>query len=114
MYLTISQPDIAFTVNGLSQFMAKPRTSHLQVIHHLLRYLKGSQGKGILFPSYTSLKLSAYVDVDWGSCTVTRRSTTRFCVFLGITLIAWKSKKQVTMARSSAEAKYRALASLTS
>lgn len=88
VYLTISRPDIAFTVNRFSQFMAKPRTPHLQAIHHFLRYLKGSPGKGILFPFATNLKLSAYVDADWGTCTVTRKSTTWFCVFLGKSLIA--------------------------
>lgn len=60
------------------------------------------------------MKLSAYVDADWGSCQVTRKSTSGFCIFLGESLVAWKSKKQPTVARSSAEAEYRALAALTS
>ena len=72
MYLTISHPDNSFIVNHLSQFMSKPRTPHLHAIYHLLQYLKSSLGQGILFPSSSSMRVSAYVDADWGSCQVTR------------------------------------------
>jgi len=67
MYLTISRPDITFIVNRHSKFMAHPRTSHLQAVHHLLEYLKGTPGQGILFPTAQSLKVNVYVHTDWGS-----------------------------------------------
>lgn len=114
MYPTISRPVIAFTVNKLSQFMSKPRQLHLQAIHHLLRYIKGSPGKGLLFSAESTLSLSAYVNADWGSCTSTRKSTTGFCVYLGSAMVSSTSKKQVIVARNSTEAEYRALALVTS
>lgn len=113
MYLSISRPDIIFAINRLSQLMTNPRTTHLQALHQVLRYLKSSPGQGLFFPSTTDTVITAYVDSDWGNCKVTRKSTTGYYVYLGSSLNCWKSKKQPTVARSSAEAEYRALASLT-
>ena len=114
MYLTISRLDICYVVNKLSQFMGDPRASHLQALHYLLRHLKRTPEQGLLFSSSSPLQLQAYVDADCGSCVDTRRLTTEFCVLISDSLVSWKSKKQPTMSRSSAEAEYRALASVTS
>ncbi|GKG11821.1 copia protein, partial [Tanacetum coccineum] len=57
--------------------------------------------------------LMAYVDSDWAKCKATRRLVTGFSVFFGKSLVSWKRKKQTVVARSSAEAEYRALATVT-
>jgi hypothetical protein len=93
--------------------MHAPRSTHLEAIHRILRYLKGAPGKGILIKNNKSNDLCGYSDADWAG-SYDRRSTTGYCTFVGGNLVTWKSKKQKVVARSSAEAEYRAMAATTS
>jgi hypothetical protein len=109
-YLTITRPDLAYAVQQACLFMHAPRSSHLNLVKRILRYVKGTLDHGLhIFPSASS-SLIAYSDADWAGCPDTRRSTSGFCVFLGDNLISWSSKRQLTVSRSSAEAEYRAVA----
>ncbi|KAL0395169.1 UNVERIFIED_CONTAM: Retrovirus-related Pol polyprotein from transposon RE1 [Sesamum latifolium] len=67
---------------------------------------------GTFLPARNTFALSAYSDVSWASCLDYRRSITGLCVFLGSSLISWKTKKQATISRSSTEAEYRSMASV--
>jgi hypothetical protein len=113
IYLIVTRPDISFVVSMVSQFMHAPRTSHLSAIDRILRYLKCTPGQGIWMRKNGSNDVVSFSDADWaGSCD--RKSTTGFCTFVGGNLVTWKNKKQNVVARSSAEAEYRAMASTAS
>ena len=113
IYLAVTRPDLAYSVHVLSQFMQEPRQEHWDAALRVVRYLKGSPGQGILLRSDSELSLKGWCDSDWAACPLTRRSLTGWLVFLGHSPIAWKTKKQHTVARSSAEAEYRSMASIT-
>ncbi|KAM1736212.1 hypothetical protein ACFX12_014589 [Malus domestica] len=110
IYLTITRSDIAFAVSLVSQFMHSPTMDHLQVVKRILRYLKGSVGRGILMQNNAHTHILGYTDTDWAGNSLDRKSTTGFCIFVGGNLVSWKSKKQSVIARSSAEAENRAMA----
>ncbi|KAI5350897.1 hypothetical protein L3X38_003788 [Prunus dulcis] len=84
--------------------MHAPRTTHLQAVKRILRYLKGSPGRGILMKKNGNTNIIGYSDADWAGCTVDRKSTTGYCTFVGGNLVTWKNKKQNVIAGSSAEA----------
>lgn len=90
--------------------MAKPKQKDLSAAHKVLRYIKLSPGVALCFSGSNTSRIKAFSDSDWASCPSTRRSTTGFVIFLRDSLISWQTKKQHTVARSSAEAEYRALA----
>ena len=91
--------------------MHDPRSGHLNVVNRIMRYLKGCPGKGILFSNHGHLRVEGYTDADWAGCLDDRRSTSGYCMFVGGNLVSWRSKKQSVVARSTAEAEFRAMAS---
>nr|XP_043639383.1 uncharacterized mitochondrial protein AtMg00810-like [Erigeron canadensis] len=113
IYLTLTRPDISYSVQCLSQFMHAPSQEHFDLGLRILRYVKKAPGKGLFVQKGNNSLLTGYVDYDWARCVTTRKSVTSFTVYLGNTLVSWKSKKQPTVAKSSAEAEYRALAAVT-
>ncbi|KAH9704751.1 hypothetical protein KPL70_011593 [Citrus sinensis] len=65
IYLSHTRPYISFSISMVSQFMHAPRPPHFEVVYRILRYLKGTPGKGLMFRPQEHLQIEAYTDADW-------------------------------------------------
>jgi hypothetical protein len=108
MYASIMmRPDIAFAVSTLSQFLETPRTTHLNVVAHIFRYLLGIKHLKLIIGGDHS-GLTGYSDADWASNSH-RHSISGFAYFLGSGPVSWSLKKQPIITLSSTEVEYVAL-----
>ncbi|KAL4021295.1 hypothetical protein IC575_020089 [Cucumis melo] len=108
-YLTMTQPDIAYSVSVVSQFMSSPTVDHWAAVEQILCYLKAAPGRGILYKDHGHTRVECFSDADWAGSREDSRSSSEYCVFVGGNLVSWKSKKQNVVSRSSAESEYRAM-----
>lgn len=104
LYLCYTRPDIAFAISVVNRYMHEPKSDHLEAAYRILRYLKGSPGKRLIYKSHGHLVVDGYYDADWASCLNDRRSTSGHCVSVGGNLVSWRSKKQPVVSKSTAEA----------
>jgi hypothetical protein len=114
LYTLGSRPDVAAAVRKCSQFMAEGADSHWEAAKQILRYLKGTSTTGVVYTQQAKFTLKAYCDSDWASDVDDRKSVTGYVIYAQGGAIVWKSKKQPTVARSSAEAEYVSLADTVS
>lgn len=106
IYLSHTRPDIAYAVSVVSQYMHNPSEEHTNAVTRILRYLKASPGKGLMFRKNNHLNIDGYTDADWAGNITDRKSTSGYFTFVGGNLVAWRSKKQKVVALSSAEAEF--------
>jgi hypothetical protein len=106
LYLCASRPDIMLSVCMCARFQSDPRECHLVVVKRILRYLVATPCFGIWYPKGSTFDLIGYSDSDYAGCKVDRKSTSETCQFLGRSLVSWSSKKQTSVALSTAEAEY--------
>ena len=112
-YLTITRPDLAFSVNKVCQFLHSPTSTHFTAVKRILRYVQYTSDTSLFIARSSSLRLSAFSDADWAGSVDDRRSTGGFAIFIGPNLISWSARKQATVSRSSTEAEYKSLANAT-
>jgi histone deacetylase 1/2 len=112
-YLTLTRPDISFSVNKVYQFLHAPTTSYWTVAKRILRYIKGTLKVRLTFQKSSSSLLSAFSNADWAGFLDDRRSTRGFAIFFGPNLISWSACKKTIVSRSSNEAEYKDFANAT-
>ena len=109
MYLAITtQPNIAYSVNKLTQYMSAPKAKHWTAIKRIFRYLKGTRQFKLTYGGSLELlhdKISIYCDADWASDS-DWKSISGYVIIIARGAVAWSSKKQNTVAPSTPKARY--------
>jgi hypothetical protein len=106
LYLCASRQDIMLSVCMRARFQSNPKECHLVAVKRILRYLVSTPCFGIWYPKGSTFDLIGYSDSDYVGCKVDRKSTSGTCHFLGRSMVSWSSKKQTSVALSTAEAEY--------
>uniref|UniRef100_A0A803NY77 Mitochondrial protein n=1 Tax=Cannabis sativa TaxID=3483 RepID=A0A803NY77_CANSA len=106
----LEDPTLYRTIVGSLVYLTITRSNIAYVVHI---YLRSTIFQSLLLPSTSSLELLAYYNADHGRDPAYQNFVICFCIFLGDSLISWKSKKQSVVSQSSTEVEYRAMASTT-
>jgi hypothetical protein len=106
LYLCASRSDIMLSVCMCARFQANPKEVHLRAVKRIMQYLVYTPKFGLWYPKGSTFDLIGYSDADYAGCKIDRKSTSGTCQFLGRSLVSWASKKQNSVALSTAEAEY--------
>jgi histone deacetylase 1/2 len=112
-YLTLTRPDLAFSVNKVCQFLHYPTSVHWSAVKRILRYVRYTCDVGLRITRSASTLISVFSDVDWAGSINDRRSIGGFAIYYGDNIGSWSARKQATVSRSSTEAEYKSMANAT-
>nr|GEV51189.1 copia protein [Tanacetum cinerariifolium] len=83
-----------------------PKTTHLEMVKRIFRYIKGTTHLGLWYPKGTCIETVVYADSDHAGDYMDRNSTSGICTLVECCLTSWFSKKQTALAISTTEAEY--------
>jgi hypothetical protein len=106
LYLFASRPDIMLSVCMCARFQADPKEIHLRAMKIIMRYLVYTPKFGLWYPKGSTFDPIGYSDADYARCKIDRKSTSWTCQFMGRSLVSLSSKKQNSVALSTAEVEY--------
>ncbi|GKF83866.1 hypothetical protein Tco_0248764, partial [Tanacetum coccineum] len=106
LYLTTSRPDIMFSVCLYARFQEAAKTSHLETVKRIFRYIKGTTYLRLWYPKGTGIETIVYANSDHAGDYVDQKSTSGISTFVGCCLTSWFSKKQTALAISTTESEY--------
>jgi hypothetical protein len=106
LYLCASRPDIMLSVCMCVRFQANPKEVYLRAVKRIMRYLVYTLKFGLWYPKGSTFDLIVYFVADYTGCKIDRKSTLGTCQFLWRSLVSWASKKQNSVAFSTAEVEY--------
>jgi hypothetical protein len=101
--------DLAYAIQQLSQFNSKPTNAHFQAAKRVFRYLQGTQTMDLVYDKKHYDRIQGHCDADYAADR-DRKSISGSLFTLGGSPISWQAKKQTTVAHSTVESEYAAMA----
>jgi len=88
IYLTITGPDIAFSVGLVSRYMQAPRKPHLEAAKRILKYIYSTIDMGLFFKKGGAFELRGFSDADLGGDFDDWKSTSGYAFSCGSSYIS--------------------------
>ena len=106
-----TRPDIVHAAGMLGRYNSAPNKAHLTAAKRVCRYLKGTIDIKLVYTE-TVCEAVGYSDADWASSVNDRHSTSGNVMLIAGGAVSWLSKRQATVALSTAEAEYVSLTTM--
>ncbi|CAM9573658.1 unnamed protein product, partial [Phaeothamnion confervicola] len=110
LYVAVmTRPDLSNAVRALTRFCDNPGPRHWRAAQHVLKHLKGTRGKGLLYrrdAPTTSGATVGYVDANWARNLDNRRSIGAHIFLQSGAAISWRSKLQDCMVAAAHAAQH--------
>ncbi|GJW37012.1 hypothetical protein Tco_0059932 [Tanacetum coccineum] len=103
--IKLTKDDEADSVDS-SKYRENPKTTHLEAVKHIFRYIGGTTHLGLWYPKGTGIETIVYADSDHARDYIDCKSTSGVCTFMGCCLTYWFAKKQTALAISTTKAEY--------
>ncbi|GJZ99419.1 retrovirus-related pol polyprotein from transposon TNT 1-94 [Tanacetum coccineum] len=103
--IKLTKEDEADSVDS-SKYRENPKTTHLEAVKRIFRYIRGTSHLGLWHPKGTRIETIVCADSDHAGDYVDRKSTSGICTLMGCCLTSWFAKKQTDLAISTTEAEY--------
>ena len=106
LYLTVSRPNISYSVGVCARYQANPKESHMTALKRIIKYVKTTAEFGVWYSKDTSDVIAGYSDANWAGNADDRKSTSGGCFYVGNNLVSLMSKKKNSISLSTAEGEY--------
>ncbi|GJX87112.1 hypothetical protein Tco_0339126 [Tanacetum coccineum] len=103
--INLTKDDEADSVDS-SKYRENPKTTHLEAVKRIFRYIRGTSHLGLWYPKGTGIETIVYADFDHVGVYIDRKSTSGICTFMRCCLTSWFAKKQMALTIFMTEAEY--------
>jgi hypothetical protein len=104
--MTCTRPDVSFALSMVSRYQDNPGEAHWTAVKNILKYLRNTKERLLVYGGETELKVSGYCDASFQTDRDNCCSQNGWVYLLNGGTVSWNSSKQDTVADSTCESEY--------